>query len=235
MKAILMAAGMGTRISSETNKPKSLLPLGEESLIYHTIEMLQMHDIEVVIVTGYKEHHIVHEIRGLNVKEYYNPFFRVTNSIASLWLAREELQNDDIILMNADVYLSEEILQSIINEDNEVTMFADSSRVEDGDYFFKTHDGCLVDYGKELKKSARDCEYIGVAKIKESFLPVFKEQLSKLIKDEEYNYWWENVLYQLSGDMNIVIRDTNGFFWGEVDTREDYQRILKHLKLEKVG
>ncbi|NBK99080.1 MAG: phosphocholine cytidylyltransferase family protein [Erysipelotrichia bacterium] len=231
MKAILMAAGMGTRISSETNKPKSLLPLKNESLIMHTVKMLLANDIDVHIILGYKGECIKEELTGLPVTYFENPFYKVTNSIASLWFAKDILCDEDIILGNADVFYTQEMLDVLKAEKENVVMLADSSRIRVGDYFFKCDaQNKLVDYGKELKEKDRSCEYVGIAKIKQEFLPVFKKQLERLVHQGEYNFWWENTLYTLIDTYDVNVKDINGLFWGEVDTKEDYRRILKYVE-----
>ena len=53
--------------------------------------------------------------------------------------------------------------------------------------------------------------------------------LDYLIKDEDYNLWWENILYSLSDKKDIHVKDVEGKFWGEVDTIEDYDRILNYI------
>ena len=230
MKAILMAAGMGTRISQKTNQPKSLLKVGNTSIIKHTVEMLQRNNIDVIIILGFKSHLIIEELKGLNVKFYINPFFRVTNSIASLWFAREELKdNEDIIFANADVYWEEDILELLKDNSKDVIMLGDKSRVEVGDYFFKCKNDKIIDYGKELDVNNRTCEYVGMAKISKDFMPEFVQNLDYLIKDEDYNLWWENILYSLSDKKDIHVKDVEGKFWGEVDTIEDYDRILNYI------
>ena len=230
MKAILMAAGMGTRISSETNKPKSLLPLKDESLIMHTVKLLLKNDIDVNIILGYKGEYIKEELQGLPVTFFENPFYKVTNSIASLWFAKDILNDSDIILGNADVFYTQEMLDIIMEEQREIVMIADSSRITVGDYFFKCDDDYkLIDYGKELKEKDRSCEYVGLAKIRKSFLPTFKQQLLYLVHNGEYNYWWENTLYTMIDRVDVNVKDINGLFWGEVDTKEDYRRILDYI------
>lgn len=230
MKAILMAAGMGTRISSETNKPKSLLPLKNESLIMHTVKLLLANNIEVSIILGYKGYTIREELKNLNVTFYENPFYEVTNSIASLWFARDLLIGDDILLANADVFYTQDILDQVIAETKDIMMLADSSRIAEGDYFFTCEGDKLVAYGKELKEQDRSCEYVGIAKIRASFLPTFKTQLEYLVANGQYHFWWENVLYSMKDEIDIFVKDINGYFWGEVDTKEDYRRILQYIR-----
>lgn len=231
MKAILMAAGMGTRISSETNKPKSLLPLGNESLIMHTVKMLLKNDIKVSIILGYKGDCIREELAGLPVTFYENPFYKVTNSIASLWFAREELDaKEDILLGNADVFYPQELLDLLRKDEHDTLLLGDDTRITLGDYFFKYDENRnLIDYGKELKVKDRSCEYVGLAKIGKNFVPTFRQQMESLVKSGEYNYWWENTLYTMIDKEKIYIKDSEGIFWGEVDTKEDYQRILNYI------
>ena len=96
MKAIILAGGVGSRISREVNKPKSLLDIGDGMpLLRYTVEMLQRKGIEVSIVLGYKKEMFYEVLDGLNVNFYFNPFYRVTNSIASLWFAKEAINDDD--------------------------------------------------------------------------------------------------------------------------------------------
>ena len=198
--------------------------------IKHTVEMLQRNNIDVIIILGFKSDLIIEELKGLNVKFYINPFFRVTNSIASLWFAREELKdNEDIIFANADVYWEEDILELLKDNSKDVIMLGDKSRVEVGDYFFKCKNDKIIDYGKELDVNNRTCEYVGMAKISKDFMPEFVQNLDYLIKDEDYNLWWENILYSLSDKKDIHVKDVEGKFWGEVDTIEDYDRILNYI------
>lgn len=228
-----MAAGMGTRISSSTNKPKSLLPIGNESIIEHTVKLLIKNNIEVNIVIGYKGDYIKEELKNYPVNFIENPFFKVTNSIGSLWLARKLLSDDDILLANADVFYTQKILDKIMHSHQKAVMLADWSRITVGDYFFKcSEDNCLIDYGKELKEKDRTCEYVGIAKISKDFLPEVVKRMNELVANGEYNLWWENILYSLSDRYPIHVIDVDHLFWGEVDTKEDYHRILKYCGIK---
>lgn len=103
MKAILLAAGRGTRISRMVeNIPKSTLPIDGTPLIRRTVVLLQSVGIECVICVGYQKEHIYAALEGLDVTYYVNPFYDITNSIASLWFAAEQI-NDDTLILNADV------------------------------------------------------------------------------------------------------------------------------------
>ena len=56
MKAILMAAGRGTRISRMIEEvPKSTLPINGVPLIAHTVQMLKKLGFEVIVCVGYRQ------------------------------------------------------------------------------------------------------------------------------------------------------------------------------------
>lgn len=237
MKAILLAAGRGTRISKFIKEvPKSTLPVkNEKSLIRTNVEKMIEKGIEPIVCVGFKYDHIYKALEGLPVKYYYNPFYTVTNSIASLWFAKEEI-NDDLIVMNADVFFSNEILDNLINNPDEVVLVSDKSRVEEGDYFFKLNeDDRVICYGKDILLEDRSCEYVGMAKISKSFASKFKDRLETLIDNQEYSAWWENVLYSFTDeDTNLIsTMDVNGNFWAEIDFLDDYERILRFVKENK--
>ncbi|MBB6062316.1 choline kinase [Thermosipho japonicus] len=236
MKAILLAAGKGTRISRKiSNIPKSLVDIKGKPLILRTIEMLKHNNIDVSVVLGYKRELFL-EILD-EVKIYYNPFYSVTNSIASLWFAKDEFSGkEDIIVANADVYWDEEILKTLCNSKEDILMLYDSSRKEEGDYLFYVEDNILKDHGKELLPEKISGEYVGVSIIRKEFQEKFRERLELLVSQEKYNLWWENVLYSFINERNVYVKDIKGLFWGEVDYIEDYHRIIDHfneLEVEK--
>ncbi len=229
MKAILLAAGKGTRISRMVkNVPKSTLPVNGVPLIRHTVQMLLDEGMEVNVCIGYQQDKIIAALDGLPVTFYINPFYDVTNSIASLWFAREQI-NDDMLILNADVFFSKDILNKILNDDHEAVIAMDTGRVEVGDYFFHTVNGCIKQYGKDLPREQRNCEYVGIVKLKKTFTPVFCKRLDKLIYSQQHMNWWENTLYSMTDKRDIHTIDVKGFFWSEIDYFDDYERILEYL------
>lgn len=233
MKAILLAAGRGTRISRMVEAvPKSTLPINGVPLIRHTVEMLKGEGIECVVCVGYQKEKIYTALKDTNVTYCVNPFYDVTNSIASLWFA-QDLLDDDLLVLNADVYFSRDILRLILDDNNDVVMAIDKSRVAVGDYFFATTDnGCITKYGKDLPLAERTCEYVGIGKINKSFSADFKSRLNDLIFKNRHSLWWENVIYSFTDERDIHTIDVNGTFWSEIDYFDDYERILKHIEKE---
>lgn len=231
MKALLMAAGRGTRISRYLNgNPKSTVDIGGGlPLILYTVRMLKKKGVdEIGIVTGYRHEVIEDLLRNEGVRFFYNPFFDVTNSIASAWFAADFL-DDDVIVMNADVFCEEALYDRMLSCKQDPVMFYDTSRREEADYKFYCVDDRIVKYGKELTLEETSGEYVGLAKMSKSFLPSFTKRLGEMIENQEHGVWWENVLYSMSDKTPIHVVDLNGGFWAEVDYIEDYERIKQFV------
>lgn len=233
MKAILLAAGRGTRIARSVEKvPKSTLPVNGIPLIRRSVEILQSEGMECVVCTGYEEEKIREALDGRDGITYcYNPFFDITNSIASLWFARDEL-NDELLILNADVFFSKEILHMVLADERDPVMAIDYSRTAEGDYFFNTTlDGKIEKYGKGLPIEQRTCEYVGMAKIGKNFLPFFLQRMEEMIRTQKHKEWWENILYSFTDqkERSIYTVDVGGRFWAEIDYFDDYERIIDYI------
>ena len=68
MKAVILAGGLGTRISEETHlKPKPMIEIGGKPILWHILKMYSAHGVnEFVICCGYK---------GYIIKEYFANYF----------------------------------------------------------------------------------------------------------------------------------------------------------------
>ncbi|MCQ2591520.1 MAG: phosphocholine cytidylyltransferase family protein [Treponema sp.] len=232
MNVLILAAGRGTRISRYLGgNPKCTVKIGNTTLIQYTINLLKSKGINKIgIVLGYQDKVIRDILKNEQVEFFYNPFFDVTNSIASCWFARNFMnQDEELMIMNGDVFIEESILDMILSEEKSPVLFADETRKEEADYKFKYENNVLQKYGKELTGDDITGEYIGIAKLKRDYIPVFTAQLEKMINTQNHSVWWENVLYELSAKKTIYVKDVEGRFWAEVDYIEDYERIKKYV------
>jgi len=153
MKFLIMAAGRGTRISRHIqSKPKCCVEFEGESLIKRTVIFLKELGIdEIGIVTGYQSDEVLRAVGDLQVTYFFNPFYDVTNSIASLWFAKDFISIDeDLVVMNGDLFFEKELLTYIVEQNDLPVLLADSSRIEDADYRFRWSGNLLEKFGKEL-------------------------------------------------------------------------------------
>lgn len=233
MRALIMAAGKGTRISRHIGgRPKCTLNIGEGlTLIEDTVEKLKGGGIsEIALVVGYQADVIRDLLADQQVTFFHNPFFDVTNSIASAWFAMDFISDDDILILNGDVYFEEAILDMILATTLNPVLFSDETRKEEADYKLYYENGQLLKYGKELQGNDITGEYIGIARINSNLLTLFRERLRVLIDAQKHDCWWEDVLYSLSKEVPVHVKDVGGLFWGEVDYIEDYNRIMEYRK-----
>jgi choline kinase len=235
MKAIIMAAGIGSRLKKQLgNQPKCCTPVGEEILIERMLRLLAEHGIrDVALVLGYQSEVVIGRLRGKTTARFYiNPFYHVTNSIASLWFAREELDGqDDVVILNGDLFFEPSLLDVVVGSPGEVVMYADPRRVLEADYRFGYDHGLLRRYGKNLRAEESTGEYIGIAKLQRGFIGTFRAGLEVLISAQQHTLWWEDVLYNLCATQRTIrIAEVTEAFWAEVDYIEDYERIQAFLR-----
>lgn len=229
MKVLIMAAGVGSRISRHLQgQPKCCVDINGKPLIKHTFELLKKKGItNIAIVTGYQERYIHQALEGFSYVRYFNPFFRVANSISSVWFARDFLVPDeDIMIMNGDVFMEEKVLDIILQEKRSPLMLSDSTRIEDADYRFTWEGELLKKYGKELTNEQTTGEYVGIGILNTKDMIPFKQRVIDAVSSEDYNCWWEDIIYRtVENNENVYVNDIAGVFWAEVDYIEDYERI----------
>ena len=226
MKAIIMAAGAGKRLQAlNINKPKCLITVGGETLIRRSVNLLINKGIsDITVIVGFMAHLIRNELSN-DVAYFENPDFHSTNSIKSLWYARDLLE-DNVLLLNGDLYYEHSILDYAINQTNAVVMLADSTRIDNADYRFSFSDDQIDQFGKHLTNQETDGEYVGIVRIDQCFIKTFKQTLEEMITAGKSNIWWEDVLYSfISKQVPIHFFDVAGTFWSEVDTLQDYNYL----------
>ena len=233
MKAIIMAAGVGKRLYAlNINKPKCLINIGSTTLIHRSVNLLLNKGIsDITVIVGFKGHLIRNELNN-DVVYFKNPDFHKTNSIKSLWYAKDLLEGD-VLLLNGDLYYEHDILDYAINQTNPVVMLADSTRIDNADYRFGFSGNQINRFGKHLSNQETDGEYIGIVRIDQSFIKTFKQALEEMIISGKSNVWWEDVLYSFI-EKNIPIHyfDVAGTFWSEVDTLQDYNYLQNWITIQ---
>lgn len=233
MKILIMAAGRGTRISRHIHgKPKCCIEFDGETIIHRTVRILtEMKIGEIGIVTGYQTGEVQKAIGESQVAHFYNPFFDVTNSIASMWFARDFFSTaEDVMIMNGDLFIEPQLIEAIRHETRLPVLLADSSRTAEADYRFTWEGDLLKRYGKGIPDDEASGEYVGIGKIDKRFILKFINRMDEMINAQQNGKWWEDVLYSFIGTgTDIFVKDINGIFWAEVDYVEDFQRVERHL------
>ena len=219
-----MVAGKGTRLQPLTLKhPKSMYKLDENTtLLQRMVGLIKKHDAEadVVIVTGHMHRAIEEQIEDATF--VYNPFYEVTNSIASLWLAQEHLDADNVVLVDGDIVMSDELVRDVMCKPiNKPLVLVDSSIKTDGDYNVEVSGDQVLVMSKDLDNYYG--EYAGVTKLDHDSALQMREEMDSMIEEGFYDQWYENALVQLifKNDFKLYYTDISSYEWTEVDSVND--------------
>ncbi len=124
VKAILLAAGQGTRLQPHTlDRPKAMVSLSGVPMIERQCRVLERAGItDRVIVGGYRADRIAPGLGRVVV----NPAFETTNMVASLMAARAQMDGkDDILVCYADIVYEPRVLESVLAGAGEIAVAVD--------------------------------------------------------------------------------------------------------------
>lgn len=219
-----MVAGKGTRLQPLTLKhPKSMYKLDENTtLLQRMVSVIKRHDknADIVIVTGHMHKSIEEQVSG--VEFVYNPFYEITNSIASLWFAQRHLDADNVVLIDGDIVMSNDLIRDIMCKPvDKPLVLVDSSIKTDGDYNVEISGDQVLVMSKDLVNYYG--EYAGVTKLDRVSALMMRDELSNMIEEGFFDQWYENALVQLifKNNFRLYYIDISNYEWTEVDSVND--------------
>ena len=226
---------MGRRLGEYTkNNTKCMVPLNGTPLIDRLLGQLSKLNLErVVIVVGYEGQKLMdylgNERNGLRIEYVKNPIYDKTNNIYSLALAKEQLQEDDTLLIESDLILDDRMLPLLVNNNYpNLALVAKYETWMDGTMVRLDEDNNIVNFVPKaaFKYSDTDSYYktVNVYKFSrqfscEKYVP-FLDAYCKAVGNNEY---YENVLriisFLNSHDLKALpITDEK---WYEIDDKQD--------------
>lgn len=250
MKAVILAAGQGTRLKKYTeNLPKGMLSFKGKTIIQRQIEMYRKCGINnIIIVRGFAADKIAYE----GVRYYTNEDYANTNMVESFMVARSEF-DDDIIVSYSDILFEEQILMGMMKSSADFAVAVDDNWKEywkrrygkidfDTESLSIDEDNNIIELGLENPAVEDiDARYVGLLKFSKDGL----KYIENIMEDAYLNY--KDKPWQQSGKtvrkaymtdlLNAVIesgkqvkaeRFCNG--WIEFDTNEDYEKAVQWVK-----
>ena len=231
MKAIILAAGQGSRLGHLTdNRPKCLIEFGGRTLLDWQLDTLASNGIlDVVVVTGFRDEQIEAALErrrgGPRVRTVYNPFYKVADNLGSLYVAREELAGDCLV-WNGDTLVSTDLMRRVLaNRQPGICVTIDRKDSYDSDDMKVVEvGGRLKAIGKRLSEGV-NAESIGLLAFRGGGAERFREAIERAIRTPEgTTVWYLRVIHHIAQDSEVRVFDISGEEWGEVDFPEDVER-----------
>ncbi len=223
MKAVILAAGVGSRLGHYTAEiPKCMLRVGEKTIIEHSIEVLSSFGIKsFVIVTGHKGRKLRKFLEtrfDLDFSFVHNHVYRETNNIYSLYLGIKDL-SEDLYLLNSDVFFHPDIFKALHFSGENFTLVVDDRKIL-GEEEMKvvTENTRVVRISKKIPPEEASGEYIGLAKIPKIKLEKLKDRCEKVMEEIGASVFYEEAIQRMIdlGD-EVLYVSTKGLPWVEVD------------------
>ena len=235
MQAIILAAGMGKRLKELTeDNTKCMVRVNGVPLIDRTLGQLEKRGLDrIVVVVGYCGGKLIEHIDSLRLStpiEYVrNDIYNKTNNIYSLWLAHDQLCEDDTLLLESDLIFEESVLDLLIDDPRPNLALVDKYESwMDGTCVKTCDEGYILDFisGKNFKFSDTDDYYktVNIYKFSRDFsnhqyVPFLKAYCEALGNNEYYEQVLK-VIAMLDRSM-IQTKKLTGQKWYEIDDAQD--------------
>lgn len=224
MKAIILAAGIGSRLGKPHPKSLTLLENGK-SIMQNQIEALKKYmDIDdIFVVVGFKKELIMEAFPELTY--VYNNFFDTTNTSKSLLKAIKKLRGYDIIWLNGDIVFETQVLQRVIQHEGSCMAVNKGIVAEEEVKYTLNEQGFIKEVSKSVKNALG--EAVGINKVIKEDLPLFIDMLEQCRDDD---YFERGIELAINKGMQVSPVDISALFCIEIDFEEDLVRVNELLK-----
>jgi choline kinase len=229
MKAVILAAGQGTRIRSVHGEhPKCLIEVDNATILDHQLDALSKAGInDVAIVVGYEKDQIIKHVIGRKLSHTQrihfieNPAFAITNNIYSLWLALEWLHGDGFIVLNADVIFDADVLDIAVRTNDPISMIIDPLW-RDETMKVVIHGDRVMQMSKKILREHFSGTYIGITIFSKAIGARFFRKMRTLISAGRVNDFFNVAVQELVDEgVHVGYTSTDGLAWAEIDDPTD--------------
>jgi choline kinase len=232
--AIILAAGMGTRLRGEVEDyPKGFLRLGDKPIVQESVDRLIAAGIsDIVIVTGHCFEYydrLATEYDGL-IRTLHNPLFAESGSMYSLSLARDAV-DADFLLLESDLTYEPRALDALLSDPAPDAILISGPSCAGDEVWIETKADNLVAMSKDPGKLgvAPAGELVGISKISTKLFAVMLD-----IADAEFEtslrYDYEtDCLVAAATETDIHCPLVADLIWSEIDDPSHLQRARKDI------
>ena len=237
-RAVVLTAGIGSRINEITKSiPKSMIKINNKHIFEYILENLYKAKItEVVFVVGYKSNLLIPKLKkkceelGMKLKIITSKKYKTTNTMYSLWLARNYLKSE-FIFLHGDLIFSFKMIDRFLKFHHKNSILVDPRKPKDWDDAMK-----IISYKKLLKYMSKtitlnemDGVAIGMYKFNKEGAKVLFKIIKKLVQANHTSVWVSEALNIMSKYIKINIQKTRNH-WADVDNLVDLKSANKIIK-----
>ena len=233
MKALILNSGLGHRMGVLTSEhPKCMTEISaRETILSRQLRLLADAGIkDVVMTTGYFDSILVNYCKELdyplNITFVNNPLYAETNYIYSIYCAREEL-DDDIVLMHGDVVFEASVLDDILACESSCIKVSSTTPLPDKDFKAVVKDGKVSAVGIEFFDSAMEAQ--ALYKLNKADWKVWLDNICAFCEAGNTGVYAENALNEVAENCNIAALDVRERLCTEIDTPEDLAVVKAKL------
>lgn len=245
MKAIILAAGTGGRLGDAgKSTPKCLIRVGEKTIVEYQIEALKSNNInDISIVVGYYADKVKEVLKDTGIKFYLNKNYATTGMLESLFCAKEEL-NDNIILLYGDIVFEADLIKKLLEDKNDFCLVVDKEKeveheaeealeeyhgekIKKGSTKVNIVDGVVKKISKSLLPEEASAEYIGITKFSKKAIEIVYKRVKELIDNREIKkYPSPSYLFKwlIENENSIHVMYTDNLLYEEIDYVEDLEK-----------
>lgn len=234
MRALILKSGVGRRMGSLTKEqPKCMTPItGEETILSRQLKMLQQCGLKEIIMTtglfdqGLKDYCLS---LGLALRYHFvkNPLYEQTNYIYSIFLAKEYL-DDDLILMHGDLVFEFEVLRELIGQTKSSMIVSSTLPLPAKDFKAQIKHGIIDKIGIEYFDEAMAAQPL--YKLWQKDWRIWLDRISFFCLNGQVNCYAEKAFNEVSDQCRVYPLDIKDRFCAEIDTPEDLLLVSRKLK-----
>ena len=229
-RAIVLAAGIGTRLNPMTNGlPKCLVRFGDRSLIDMQVEALLAAGVDdIVLVVGYEADQVRRHCRPLPAVRFVeNPDFGSTNSIYSLWLARAFL-DCETFLFNCDIVFHPLLIERMLGGDRPNAIAVDSHAPPvAGEMNVRIREtGAVAAIGKDLDPSICQAQSVQLARFDSSGARSVASEVERLVGGRRKDVFPTSAYGPLIERGELFAVEGGDLPWAEIDSVDDYNAAV---------
>jgi len=230
--AVIPAAGLGRRFGAVTrNMSKGLLMVGGKPLLLHSIEQLQQAGIRnIFVVTGYQSDKL-QRVLGRKIKTIFNPFYRVSGVVGSMWAAKPYIEGKAFLFTACDHFYHPMILKACLKTRSNVHIIVHKKRrytKEDVKVLIRKNR--VIDLGKNIPTTAAHGEFAGMVYLSAKASKLFYEVLTDHLEDQRLDGYVLDVLKDMTNKHRMPIH----FSWCYGKSRIEIDSVADLIEARKI-